>query len=131
MKLMIVDDSQTMIRILATAAKKTIKDVEILSCYNGQEALECIRKNPDVKLILLDINMPVMNGKEFLKELRSDSSFDDVKVIVQTTEVGKVEIKKIIELGVSGYLMKPYQTTKIIEFMNQLAPVVGYELIEG
>jgi len=131
MKLMVVDDSQTMVRILGTAAKKTIKNVEVFTCYNGQEALECIKKNPDMRLVLLDVNMPVMNGKEFLQAIRSDSQFDNVKVIMQTTESGKREIQEIIKLGVSGYLIKPYQTAKVIDFMTQLAPVVGYEVIKG
>lgn len=131
MKLMIVDDSRIMVRILNTAAQKTIKDVEILECFNGKEAMDCIEKNPDTQLILLDVNMPVMSGKEFLKELRSNSGFDDVKVIMQTTETGRSEIKEMMQLGISGYLMKPYQTSKVIELMIQLAPVVGYEIIEG
>jgi len=130
MKLMVVDDSQTMIRILGTAAKKVIKDLELFVCYNGQEALDCVKENPDMDLILLDVNMPVMNGKEFLKALRSDSQFDAVKVVMQTTESAKKEIKEIIELGISGYLIKPYQTKKVIDFMTQLAPVVGYETME-
>ncbi len=130
MKLMIVDDSQTMIRILSTAAKKTIKDLELFSCHNGQEALDCLKQNPDISLVLLDVNMPIMTGKEFLKIIRNDSQFDDVKVIMQTTESGKSEIKEMMDFGISGYLMKPYQTTKVIDLMKQLAPIVGYEIIE-
>jgi len=129
MKIMVVDDSQTMVRILSTAAKKTIKDVEVFPCYNGKEALDCINENKDIKLVLLDVNMPVMSGKEFLTHLRADSSFDNVKVIMQTTETGKAEIKSMMELGISGYLMKPYQTAKVIELMTKLAPIVGYELL--
>jgi len=131
MKLMVVDDSQTMVRILGTAAKKTIKDVEVFNCYNGQEALDCIRENQDIKLVLLDVNMPIMNGKEFLEIIRNDTRFDNVKVIMQTTETSKAEIKKLMSLGITGYLMKPYQTSKVIELMNQLAPVVGYEVLKG
>ena len=131
MKLMVVDDSRIMVRILHTAAQKTIKDVEILECFNGKEALECIQKNPDTQLILLDVNMPILSGKEFLQALRSNAQYDDVKVIMQTTETGRSEIKDMMQLGISGYLMKPYQTSKVIELMVQLAPVVGYELVEG
>jgi len=128
MKVMVVDDSQTMVHILSTAASKTIKDVEVFLCYNGQEALETLEINPDVKLILLDVNMPVMNGKEFLKTIRKYERYDDVRVIMQTTESSKSEIKKMMELGITGYLMKPYQTAKVIDLMTQLAPIVGYEV---
>lgn len=129
MKLMVVDDSQTMVRILNTSAKKVIKDVEVFSCYNGKEALECLQENPDIQLILLDVNMPIMSGREFLQSMRSDAKFNDVKVIMQTTETGKAEVKKMMELGISGYLMKPYQTSKVMELMKQLAPIVGYEIL--
>jgi len=129
MKIMVVDDSQTMVRILSTAAKKAIKDVEVFPCYNGEEAFNCINANKDIKLILLDVNMPVMSGKEFLIKLRENSEFDDVKVIMQTTETAKAEIKEMMGLGISGYLMKPYQTKRVMDLMTQLAPIVGYELI--
>jgi CheY-like chemotaxis protein len=128
MKVMIVDDSQTMVRILSTAATKTIKDVEVFLCYNGQEALDTLTANPDVKLVLLDVNMPVMSGKEFLEIIRKDEKYDNVRVIMQTTESSKSEIKQMMELGITGYLMKPYQTAKVIELMTQLAPIVGYEV---
>ena len=131
MKMMIVDDSLTMVRILSTAAQKTIKDVDVILCYNGQEALDKLKENEDVKLILLDVNMPVLDGKEFLKILRSNETYNHIKVIMQTTEAGNSEIKKMIALGISGYLMKPYQTTKVMELMKQLAPVVGYELLDN
>lgn len=130
MKLMIVDDSRIMVRILSIAAHRTIKNVELFECFNGKEALECIEENPDVQLILLDVNMPVMSGKEFLQALRSNSQYDDVKVIMQTTETGRSEIKDMMQLGISGYLIKPYRTSKVMDFMVQLAHVLNYETIK-
>jgi response regulator of citrate/malate metabolism len=47
---------------------------------------------------------------------------------MQTTESSKSEIKKMMELGITGYLVKPYQTAKVIDLMTQLAPIVGYEV---
>jgi len=127
---MVVDDSLTMIKILSTAAKLTIKDVEVIVCKNGQEALDIVSQNNDIKLILLDVNMPVLNGKEFLKIVRADEKYNNIKIIMQTTETASNEIKDMINLGISGYLMKPYQTSRVIELMKQLAPIVGYKLIK-
>ena len=131
MKLMIVDDSQTMIRILSKAAKMTVEDLELFYCHNGQEALDCLKENTDISLILLDINMPVMDGKEFLKIIRNDSQYNDLKIIIQTTETGDSEIKEMVKLGISGYLTKPYQTQKAIDLIKQLAPIVGYKLLKN
>lgn len=127
-KILLVDDSATMLRILKTSAQMVIADVEILEARNGQEAFECLEKNTDISLILLDVNMPVMNGIEFLWKMREDGRFPNVKVIMQTTETGKLTVEKAMELGISGYLMKPYQTKRVQELMTQLAPVIGYEL---
>lgn len=127
-KILLVDDSATMLRILKTSAQMVIADVEILEARNGQEAFECLEKNTDISLILLDVNMPIMNGIEFLWKMREDSRFSGVKVIMQTTETGKLTVEKAMELGISGYLMKPYQTKRVQELMTKLAPVIGYEL---
>ncbi|MEA2099398.1 MAG: response regulator [Campylobacterota bacterium] len=129
-KILIVDDSLTMLRILKTSAKMVIKDVEVLEAMNGQEALDKLEENGDIKLILLDINMPVMNGREFLAIIRTRPEYDDVKVIIQTTETSKEHIKKMMQYNISGYLMKPYQTKMVQQLMIKLAPVIGYELVE-
>jgi len=129
-KILIVDDSLTMLKILKTSAKMVIKDVEVIEAKNGQEALDELEKNSDIKLILLDINMPVMNGREFLAIMRTRPQYDDIKVIIQTTETSKEHIKKMMQYNISGYLMKPYQTKMAQQLMVKLAPVIGYELVE-
>jgi len=129
-KILIVDDSLTMLKILKTSAKMVIKDVEVIEAKNGQEALDELEKNSDIKLILLDINMPVMNGREFLAIMRTRPQYDDIKVIIQTTETSKEHIKKMMQYNISGYLMKPYQTKMAQQLMIKLAPVIGYELVE-
>lgn len=127
-KILLVDDSLTMLKILKKSAQMVIKDVEIFEAENGQQALDILEQNSDIVLILLDVNMPVMNGMEFLKTMREDDRFKDIKVIMQTTECGDEQIKKILALGVSGYLIKPYQTKVAQELMVKMASTVGYEL---
>lgn len=130
-KILVVDDSLTMLRILKTAAKMVIKDVEVFEAKNGQEALDILEQNSDIKLVLLDVNMPVMNGREFLKIIREKKEYDDVRVIVQTTETSKAHIDFMRQYKISGYLMKPYQTKIAQQLMIKLAPVIGYELVEN
>ena len=129
-KILIVEDSLTMLRILKTAAKMLIKDVEVFEAKNGQEALDYLEQNNDIKLVLLDVNMPVMNGREFLKILREKKEYDDVRVIVQTTETSEAHIEFMRQYKISGYLMKPYQTKTVQQLMIKLAPVIGYEIIK-
>lgn len=129
-KILIVDDSLTMLRILRSAAKMTIKNVEIFEAKNGKEALELLENNKDIKLILLDINMDVMNGREFMFNMRKNSEYDDIKVIIQTTETSDEHIKYMMQYKISGYLMKPYQTKKVQALMIKLAPMIDYEIIE-
>jgi CheY-like chemotaxis protein len=127
-KILIVDDSATMLRILKTAAKMVILDVVIFEAKNGQEALDLLENNGDIKLILLDINMPVMNGREFLTILRSQEKYNDVKVVIQTTETNKENIAEMVKQGISGYLIKPYKTKTAQDLMIKLAPFVSYEI---
>lgn len=81
-------------------------------CRNGEEALEWLEqtwpnesRRPDV--ILLDLNMPKMNGTEFLEKLRSSSEWKGVKVFVITTSDEKEDRNATSDLGVSGYIVKP------------------------
>jgi len=129
-KILLVDDSLIMLRILKAAAQATIKNVEIFEAKNGQEALDCLEKNEDIKLILLDINMPVMDGKEFIKIIREQKKYDNIRVIIQTTETGAEHINYMRQFKISGYLMKPYQKKIVQQLMTKLAPVIGYETVE-
>ena len=108
---LIVDDS----RVVRTMARRIVEDLgfAVGEAENGSTALDACNENmPDV--ILLDWNMPVLNGYEFLQELRrTDGGFDPV-VIFLTTENGVEHIKKALEGGANEYIMKPFDA-EIIE----------------
>ncbi|MCR9175364.1 MAG: response regulator [Alphaproteobacteria bacterium] len=102
---LIVDDSG----IVRKVARRIIEplDFEVLEAVNGQEALEqCSKAMPDA--ILLDWNMPVMNGIEFLRELRGLDGGDAPKVIFCTTENEMPKIQEAIMAGANEYVMKPF-----------------------
>jgi two-component system chemotaxis response regulator CheY len=129
LKVMIVEDSATMRRLLNMGSKQKIKDVEILEAENGQEALEILVEHEDIQLIFLDINMPIMNGKEFLKTIRQEKKYDNIKVVVQTTEASRKEIEIIASMGISGYIIKPYKLDTLHQLIDKLAPVMGFETL--
>lgn len=105
--LLIVDDSSIVRKILIkTIGLSNIEVNSIVEAENGQEALEKINSNW-VDLIFLDINMPVMNGVEFLEKIRNDKNLKETPVIIVSTEGSRDRIEYLEKLGISAYLRKP------------------------
>ena len=107
--LLIEDDELDVISVQRSLKKIDIK-YELFTAYNGKEALAMLKAEnttlyPD--LILLDLNMPKMNGIEFLKNLRADSSLKNLKVFIMTTSAESTDRSAAEELGISGYIIKP------------------------
>ena len=107
--LLIVDDSP----ILRAAIKKVVKlagleEDRIFEAGNGQEALE-LMSTIWVDMLLLDLNMPVMNGEEFAQELRKLPELEDVAVVVVSTESNEDRLNRMRELGVVEVLHKPFE----------------------
>jgi len=113
-RLLIVDDSSAMRKMVERALR--MADVEIAQVFeagNGNEALAVLRDNT-LDLILCDINMPEMNGLEFLKR-RPVGSGDGVPVIMITSESGEAEVIAALSSGASGYIRKPFTTRQVRE----------------
>ncbi len=107
MRIITVDDSSTMRRIIKNTLKRIGYGDEILEAENGKEALE-ILENTDVDLIITDWNMPVMDGLTFVKKIRANKKFDDVPIIMVTTEAAKEDIITALKAGVNNYIVKPF-----------------------
>mgnify|MGYP001202679619 CR=1 FL=1 len=111
MKFLVVDDSATMRKIVSLAL--TGAGHSYAEAGNGREALEAIRSGkPDC--ILLDINMPEMNGIDFLKVRSGDSSIKSIPVIVLTTQDEEALRAEAIGLGANGFLPKPFQKEALL-----------------
>jgi CheY-like chemotaxis protein len=81
-------------------------NVKILTAVNGQEALDLVRSlKPQV--VLLDIQMPVMNGLDVLKEIKSDPKLKDIAVIMVSAYTSAEDIEQSMNLGASGFIKKP------------------------
>jgi CheY-like chemotaxis protein len=112
--ILLIEDDELDVISVKRSLKKLEVPHELATAYNGIEALSILQKinsngesatTPD--LILLDINMPKMNGLELLKELRKDSRFDAIKVFIMTTSREEQDRKMLEGLGITGYLVKP------------------------
>ena len=104
---LIVDDS----KVVRMVARKILEGLsfEIDEAEDGQKAIEaCQRQMPDA--VLLDWNMPVKNGLEFLQELRAMPGVDQPVVVFCTTENDMEHIKTAIEAGANEYIMKPFDS---------------------
>lgn len=113
-KLMIVDDSSTMRKIIKRVLRQAEIEVEnILEAANGVEALEQLSSNPDIALILSDVNMPEMNGIDLVKKVREDRDSQTLPIIMVTTEGGEAMVQNAMSSGANGYVTKPFTPDSI------------------
>ena len=107
MKVLLVDDSSTMRRIQKTQLTG-LGVKEIIEAADGEQAMVHLHNNMPVDCILLDWNMPVMDGMTFLKKVRADGKYKDVKVIMCTSESEKAKVIDALKAGANNYIVKPF-----------------------
>jgi len=107
MKVLLVDDSVTMRRIQKTQIG-TLGITDIIEAGDGQEALTKLKSSMPIDLVLLDWNMPVMDGITFLKTVRADAAYKDVKIIMCTSESEKSRVVEALKSGANNYIIKPF-----------------------
>ncbi len=123
--ILLVEDDEVDIMNVQRAFKKNSIDNPLFIARNGLEALEMLRsgKVPFPQIIILDINMPKMNGIEFLKELRADEELKRASVYVMTTSNEDSDIINAYNLNVAGYILKPLSFEK---FVTSVATMNSY-----
>lgn len=114
MKVMLVDDSATMRRIQKTQLSG-MGLTDVVEAGNGEEAMARLQENMPVDLVLLDWNMPVMDGMTFLKKVRENDSYSKVKIIMCTSESEKPKVVEALKAGANNYLVKPFQPEALKE----------------
>lgn len=106
-KILAVDDSAMMQRIIAGAIEAL--GYEALPAGNGQEALSVLAKRGDeIALVMLDWNMPVMDGLATLEAIRADVRYVSIPVMMVTTECERVRVAQALKAGAHHYLTKPF-----------------------
>jgi two-component system chemotaxis response regulator CheY len=112
---LIVDDSSVMRKIVERALRQAGLDaLVVLEAANGTEGLEQLRAR-QVDLILSDINMPAMDGLEFLRQIRAQGLAPGVPVVMITTESSEEHVKQAIQCGARGYIRKPFTAEQVKE----------------
>ena len=121
-KILVVDDSSLihqMYRLVLTRYK-----CEIVDAMNGQEALDLLALQSDIQLILLDINMPVMNGVQFLEKASALGIAKRLPIIVISTEGKEEDTIRCLKLGARGYLKKPFNPSDLHDLIDKILPGV-------
>ncbi len=118
--ILIVDDSQTMRKVIRKTV--SISGFEVGDCWeagNGREALDILH-SCWVDLILADLNMPVMNGLEMLRELKRAELHRHIRVILITTEGSEKRLEEAYALGIKGYIQKPFHPETIRDVLTRI-----------
>jgi len=121
-RVLIVDDSSVMRKIVERSLRQAgIEIAEVAEASNGAEALAEVQK-ATFDLILSDINMPAMDGLEFLRSLSNIESAKAIPVVMITTEGSEARVVEALSVGAKGYLRKPFTPEQVKE---RVMPLVG------
>ena len=119
---LVVDDSITMRRVTQRLLER--RGMRVLTARDGLDAIEVLQEH-EADIIVLDIEMPRMDGYQFASHVRNDAVLKDTPIIMVTSRSGEKHRAKAIELGVNDYLSKPYQEAQLIDAVQSL---LGTEL---
>ena len=121
MRALVVDDSRAIRMIVGRALKKLGWDV-VEACH-GAEALERLDDN-EIDLAMVDWNMPVMNGIDFVEAVRKENKHDAMRVVMVTTESGPEQMIRALQAGANEYIMKPF-TDEVLQAKLTILGLAG------
>lgn len=113
MKALVVDDSRSMRAILSKQLKEL--GFQVAEAPGGVEALRALHEEGPFEVVLLDWNMPEMDGREVLTLIRSEQAYKNVRVMMVTTESEMSQVSVALEAGANEYLMKPFDRDSLLE----------------
>lgn len=125
--ILIVDDSSVVRKVLKkTFGMTSIEVGEFFEAENGKVGLEVLLSKW-VDVIFLDINMPIMNGMEFMQNLRKDPTFGSTPVIVVSTEGSKDRIQELMDSGIKAFLRKPVTPEDLVKTIEKVLGEVKHD----
>jgi CheY-like chemotaxis protein len=121
MTLLLVDDDEDDLDIFQEAAALVVPGIECLTAREGGQALvmlETLPKHPDY--IFLDVNMPKMDGREFLKIVKGNPAFKNISVVIYSTSNHKSEFGQFFKLGASHFITKPSEFNLLVTYLKSI-----------
>ena len=122
-----VDDSATIRLVIKKSILNNFDDVEVYEASDGLEAMSLLKKMPNINVMLLDWNMPNMNGEEVVQAVSKIDELKSMKIIMATTEGAKEKVKDMLSKGVKGYLVKPFRPNSVIPMIEKLIELIKSE----
>jgi CheY-like chemotaxis protein len=135
---MIADDDAEDTMLIRDALKESRLKNGIQSVEDGEELMQYLRnegkysdkkKYPTPGIILLDLNMPKMDGREALKEIKADKNLRSIPIVILTTSKAEEDILKTYNLGVSSFITKPVKFSTMVDVMKTLNKY-WFEIVE-
>ena len=117
-KILVVDDSALIHQMCRLVMSRY--SCSIIDAMNGQEALDALAAHKDFELVLLDINMPVMNGLQFMEKAAALGIVNSLPIIIISTEGKEEDTIRGLKLGAKGYLTKPFQPAALHEMIEKI-----------
>lgn len=124
--ILLVEDEEVDIRMIKRIIGKLDRPINLSVVNNGEQALRYLQKTDeysnaaDIDLILLDINMPKMNGKELLAGLRQDPKFSPIVIVMLTSSEDQLDINSCYQMGANAYICKPIAPVKLKHTLQAL-----------
>ena len=116
MRALVIDDSRAVRIIIGNILREA--GISVLEAKDGLDALEQIQNDPDIDLLLVDWNMPRMNGLEFIRAVRAQRAFAGTRILMVTSEAEGEQVNLALSAGANEYLMKPFSKEVLIAKLN-------------
>lgn len=116
--ILIVDDSESIREVIASGLE--MSGYSVTKGINGADGLKCLESLSEVNLIITDLNMPVMDGISFLKEVRKNEKYKYLPILILTTESQEAKKQEAREAGATGWIIKPFSKERLVNVIKKV-----------
>lgn len=121
MTVLLIDDDEDDQDIFREAAATVVPEIECLTARDGEEGLRLLRSLSALPMyIFLDVNMPRMDGREFLKRVKADPALRAIPVVIYTTTKHKSELGEYFKLGAGSFITKPSEFSLLVSYLKSI-----------
>jgi two-component system chemotaxis response regulator CheY len=112
MRALVIDDSRAVRAFIRPILSEM--GFEVCEAGNGQEGLERLREYPETGIVLVDWNMPIMDGLQFIQVVRADPAYRGLRIVMVTTETESEQMNRAMAAGADEYVMKPFSKEVLV-----------------
>ncbi len=123
MRALVIDDSRAMRMVLVRLLRD--RGWDVIEAGDGQQGLDALADGPVPELALIDWNMPVMNGLEFIRSVRKQPAYADMTLVMVTTESEQSQVVRALAAGAHEYVFKPFTPEALLGKLSMLGLPVG------